>query len=294
MIQLIAALQPLLIGVVLIWSARIKLFSRQAASNASHSALVPLIGEQRALPAYRLLGGVELAVGILLVLPPALAFEAAAATALAVGFTGYLYYARTRTPDASCGCMNTRRTPVTRRSFVRAGFLALAGLIATLVTADWLHSLATHPVAGTGLLAAEVATVIALSPEFDDRWLLPLRRLRARLTHPLVGGTGVPLLSTVMQLQQSAAYRRVAAMLSSDVREHWDDNEWRFVCQSARYQGRLVTAVFAVPLLRCEPHAVRVAIVDEVTGATLLALDSTVDSSQAPDPPAMQPQLASR
>jgi hypothetical protein len=300
MIQLIAALQPLVIGAVLIWSARIKLFSRHAASNAGRSALVSLIGQERALPAYRLLGGIELAIGILLVLPPALAVEAAAATTLAVGFTGYLYYAHTRTPDASCGCMSARRTPVSWRSFLRAGFLVVAGLIATTVTADLPRALAAHPMAGTGLLLAEAATVIALSPELDDKWLLPLRRLRARLTHPLVGGTGIPLLSTVQQLQESAAYRQVAALLTSDVREHWDDAEWRFVCQSARYQGRLATAVFAVPLPRYEPDAVRVAIVDDATGVTVLAVESTVepttestiDTSRAPDLPAADPAYA--
>jgi hypothetical protein len=292
MIQLIAALQPLMIGAVLIWSARVKLLSRRAASNAGRSALVALIGQRRALPAYRVLGGIELTIGILLVLPPALAVEGAAATALAVGFTGYLCYAHARTPDASCGCMSARRTPVSWRSFVRAGFLVLAGLIASLVTADWPHSFATHPMAGAGLLLAEVATVVALSPELDDEWLLPLRRLRARLMHPLVSGTGVPLLSTVQQLQQSNAYRRVAAMLTSDVREYWDDGQWRFVCQSARYQGRLATAVFAVPLPRYEPPAVRVAIVDEATGVTVLALDSTMDTSETPDRPVANPTYA--
>src|SRR5262249_29435039 len=150
MIQLIAALQPLVIGAVLIWSARIKLFSRHAASNASRSALVSLIGQERALPTYRLLGGIELAIGILLVLPPTLAVEAAAATVLAAGFTGYLYYAHTRTPDASCGCMSARRTPVSWRSFLRAGFLVAAGLIATMVTADLPRALAAHPMAGAG------------------------------------------------------------------------------------------------------------------------------------------------
>ncbi|MFF5073456.1 hypothetical protein ACFY2R_20225 [Micromonospora olivasterospora] len=69
----------------------------------------------------------------------------------------------------------------------------------------------------------------ALSPELDRRWLLPLRQLRVRLTHPLRGGSGVPLLASVQQLQLSEAYRRVAPLLRSDVQEHWDDGEWRFV-----------------------------------------------------------------
>lgn len=284
MIQLIAALQPLMVGAVLIWSARVKLFGRLAAANADRSALASLIGERRARPAYRALGGVELAIGILLVLPPALAVEGAAATGLAVGFTGYLYYAHTRVPEASCGCMSSRRTPVSRRSFARAGFLVVAGLIATVVTAGWPHALATRPLAGTGLVLAELAAVVALSPELDASWLLPLRRLRARLTRPLPDGTGVPLLSTVQQLQQSSAYRRVAAALTSDVREYWDDGQWRFVSQSARYQGRPAVAVFAVPLARYEPDAVRVAMVDDATGVTVSGVGSTVDTTPAAAP----------
>ncbi|GAB3957201.1 hypothetical protein GCM10027614_71990 [Micromonospora vulcania] len=134
------------------------------------------------------------------------------------------------------------------------------------------------------MLLAELAVVVALSPELDHSWLLPLRRLRARLTHPLRGGSGVPLLATVQQLQLSDAYRRVAPLLRSDVREHWDDGDWRFVGHAARFQGRLVTAVFAVPLVDREPDAVRVAVVDDATGHTLLSLAGT--------PPATGPQLS--
>ena len=277
MLQFIAALQPLVIGAVLIWSARVKLSRRQAAANASRSALAPLIGERRALPAYRVLGVVELAIGILLVLPPALAVEAAAATALAAGFTAYLYYAHTHAPDASCGCMSSRRTPVSWRGFARAGLLVVAGLFATLVPAGWPHAFATNAPAGGGLLLAELALVITLSPELDGEWLLPLRRLRARLTHPLAGGTGVPLLSTVQQLQQSPAYRQVASALTSDVREHWDEGEWRFVSQSARYRGRPAVAVFAAPLDGYQPEAVRVAVLDDATGVTVFASGSAAD-----------------
>jgi hypothetical protein len=76
-------------------------------------------------------------------------------------------------------------------------------------------------------------------------------------------------------------YRRVAPLLSSDVREHWDDEDWRMVCHSARYQGRGATAVFAVPRLRYEPDAVRVAIVDDLTGVTLLNLEGAPTDSPA-------------
>jgi hypothetical protein len=109
-----------------------------------------------------------------------------------------------------------------------------------------------------------LAGAAVLSAEFDPAWLVPLRRLRVRLSHPLAGtGFEVPLQSTVQQLQRSDAYRQVARLLVSDVREHWDEGEWRLLCYTARRDGRAATAVFAVPRLRYEPAAVRVALVDE-------------------------------
>ncbi|GAB3153874.1 hypothetical protein GCM10027290_47480 [Micromonospora sonneratiae] len=270
MLAMIAALQPLLIGAVLLWSAQGKLLSRYAATGARRSALARLVGDERVVPAYRVLGGVELTLGALLLLPPTLTAEAVAATGLALGFLGYLGYAAKAAPTSSCGCLGARSAPVSWRGFARAGLLVVAGLLAMLAQGSWLTALTGRPLAGTTILLVEAAAVVVLSPELDQAWLVPLRQLRVRLTNPLAGGTGIPLLATVHQLQQSEAYRRVAALISSDVREHWDDDEWRIVCHAARYQGRLATAVFAVPRLRYEPDAVRVAIVDEATGVTLV------------------------
>ncbi|MFI7425926.1 MauE/DoxX family redox-associated membrane protein [Micromonospora sp. NPDC049836] len=272
MIDLIAALQPLVVGAVLISSARVKLLNRHARAAAQRTALARLIGQHRALPAYRLLGGVELTLGALLLLLPAPRLAAVAATALAVGFLGYLGYARRAAPASSCGCLSSRPTPVAGRSLVRAALLVAAAGLAALLPGAWPDALASRPWAGGAVLLAEAAAVVALSPELDAAWLLPLRRLRARLTNPLRGGSGLPLLATVQQVQLSDSYRRVASLLRSDVREHWDDGEWRFVGHAARYQGRPATAVFAVPLIDPEPAAVRVAVVDDATGQTVLAL----------------------
>ncbi|MBF9133473.1 hypothetical protein I0C86_31610 [Plantactinospora sp. S1510] len=274
MLQSMAALQSLLIGVVLIWSARIKLLDRRAADQVGTSALGTLLGSGRAVPAYRLLGGVELVLGILLVVPPAPVAEPVAASTLAAGFVGYLWYARRAAPGSSCGCLSAKATPVTGRSIARAGGLALAGLLGAVAAGGgyWLSAVVDQPAASVALLLAEVAALVALSPEFDAAWLLPLRRLRARLTHPLRGGSGIPLLASVQQLQLSGAYRQVAALLTSDVREHWLEQPWRMVCYSARYQGRPATAIFAVPAADAAPERVRVALVDDSTGATLLSL----------------------
>lgn len=299
MIASIAAVQSLFIGTVLLWSARIKLFDRRSAELARTSALGQLLGTDRAVPAYRLLGGIELGLGLLLVLPPAPVAEPVAAAALTAGFTGYLWYARHVAPGTSCGCLSARATPVTGRGIARAGVLFLSSAFGALAGGGfatwtgggfteragtrgggfwagdgehWLTALGEHPgVAGT-LLLVEVMVLIALSAEFDRYWLLPLRQLRAQLTHPLRGRSGVPLLASVQVLQRSAGYRQVAPLLSSDVRDHWLAGSWRMVCYSARYQGRPVTAVFAVPLEDPQPDQVRVALVDDQTGATLAAV----------------------
>lgn len=312
MIASMAAVQSLLIGAVLLWSARIKLLDRRAAELARTSALGTLLGTDRAVPAYRLLGGVELLLGLLLLLPPAPVAEPLAAAALAAGFTGYLWYARRATPGASCGCLSARATPVTGRSIARAGLLVLAALFGAVAAAGgagpvgaagtdggvgtggaggtggeyWLTALGRHPAAAVTALLVGAAAVVALSPEFDRHWLLPLRRLRARLTHPLRGGSGVPLLASVQQLQLSAAYRQVAALLTSDVREHWLAESWRMVCYSARYQGRAATAVFAVPVGEPAPERVRVAVVDDLTGATLVRLAGAPEPALAGPVPA--------
>ncbi|HZN19621.1 MAG TPA: MauE/DoxX family redox-associated membrane protein [Micromonosporaceae bacterium] len=270
MVLWVAALQPLLIGAVLLYSSAVKLAPRRSRPPTSGTALARLVGERRAAWALRLLGVVELTLGAALVLPPVLPVEAVAATALMLGFLGYLGYARAVVPDSSCGCMSTRRSPVTWRSFARGGLLLGAAVLAVPAATSWLDAVGTRPAAGTGLLLVEAAAVIAFSAELDTWWLLPLRRLRVRLSHPLARTsrlTGPPLDSSVDQVQHSAAYRSVAYLLRSDVVEHWDEDDWRILVYSARYGGRATTAVFAVPRLRYEPQAVRVALVDDQTGA---------------------------
>ena len=278
MLQVIAALQPLIIGAVLLWSGSLKLFSKYAESDARRTALTRLIGEKRTVPAYRALGVVEMLLAAALIAPPALTAETAAASALGAGFLGYLAYARISAPDSSCGCMGSAPTPVTWRSFARAGLL-LAGSLTALVVAPgtgWYTALGDAPVLAVAVVALGLAAYTGFSPELDHRWLIPLRRLHNRITHPLAGGGEftVPLASSVAQLLRSGVYREVSPLLLSDVTDHWDDGEWRILTYSARYGGRPATAVFAVPRLRYEPDAVRVALVDEETAQTVYTLDA--------------------
>ncbi|HEU4948434.1 MAG TPA: MauE/DoxX family redox-associated membrane protein [Kribbella sp.] len=271
MVEQVAALQALVIGVVLVWSSYGKLVGPLVAARARRTALASLVGERFATPAFRTVGGVEWVIGAALLVPPLWTIEAVAVTALAVGFLGYLTYALVVAPESSCGCMGSAAAPVSWRSTSRAGLLLAAAILALTADGGWWSAVADRPVAAAVAVLLEATLFVALSAELDRHWLMPLRRLRVRLTHPLAGTASfdVPLASTQQQLLRSGAYRSVSDLLRSDVRDHWDEGEWRFVSYTATYDGRSATAVFAVPRLRYEPEDVRVAIVDEEKGETL-------------------------
>ncbi|MGW4639014.1 MauE/DoxX family redox-associated membrane protein [Sphaerisporangium sp. NPDC004334] len=251
----IAALQPYVIGPLLAWAAVLKLFGRRTRAQAGRTALARLVGAARAVPALRLVGVLELATAAALLLPPAMPAEGAAAAAMSAGFLAYLAYARRAAPTSSCGCLGAHSAPVDLRGFARAGLL-----LAASVAAVWAGP---HPVDAplAALGVAEAAALLALSPELDHAWLMPLRRLLVRLRRPLAvpSPAEVPLEVTLRLLYRSPAYCSASARLSSDVRETWDEEGLRFVVYAAR--GR--TAVFAVPLGGQDPAAVRVALIDE-------------------------------
>lgn len=263
----LAAGQPALVGAVLLWAGLVKLLGRRAAAVARRSALSRLVGKERVVPAFRLVGSVELVLGGLLLAPPVSTAEAGAATVLGVGFLGYLGYARRVAPDSSCGCLSDKPTPVRWRGIVRAAVLVAASGFALTADTRWFDAVRDRPAVATGALAVEALAVLGLSAELDGYWLLPLRRLRVRLSHPLRGTAGsgfdVPVLSSVQQLTNSPAYQAVGAALRSDLLDTWDEGEWRILNYSASHHDRPATAVFAVPRLRYEPTAVRAVLVDE-------------------------------
>ena len=265
MIESLASVQQAVLGGVLLWASVLK-FRKPGA--ARRSALKRLVGERRVVAAYRAVAGIELVVGALLVAPPAVALEAYPAVGLSAGMLGYLAYAKVRAPDSSCGCLGDKETPVQARGFVRAGVLVAAGVLAAYGTAWWPAAVLDRPLATVGLLVAEVVLVVALSPELDHRWLLPLRRWRVRLAHPLAGGPAViPLESSVQQLLRSGAYRSVVDRLRSDLLDSWEEDGWRILTYAARTDDGPATAVFAVPLSDDRPDDVRVALVPESAAA---------------------------
>lgn len=259
MIELFASTQQAVVGAVLLWASWFKLGYRDAPAAARRSALAKLVGKERVVGAYRAVGVVEAVVGVLLVAPPASVVEAYVAVALSAGMLGYLAYAKLAAPDSSCGCLGDKHTPVRGRGFARAGLMVVLAGAATQATAWWPT---VSPVAMAGVAVVELAVFVALSPELDHRWLMPLRRWRVRVRHPLGNlPAEVPLESTVQQLWKSDAYRSVAEQLTSDLLDHWDEGEWRLLTYTARTAAGPATAVFAVPRLAYQPDEVRLAMV---------------------------------
>jgi uncharacterized membrane protein len=258
-----AAAQPLLIGSLLLWSSYSKFADPK---QADRTALPRLVGESRTPAAYRTLATLEALLALALLLPPSWAIEAVAAAALSVGFTAFLIYSKIVVPEASCGCMKASARPVGHRAIARALLLLATALAATTASAGWWSAGATLLV-----LIPEAVAFAMLSAELDRYWLLPLRRFRIRLSHPYAdtASDDTPLVATQRRVLLSPAYRAVDGMLSSDIHDYWDDEDWRFVSYAARYDGRRATAVFAVPHQDPTPESIRVAVVEETTGVTL-------------------------
>lgn len=273
--------QGLPVAAVLGWAGAVKLTGR-APKAVARTALHRIVGEAGAPRVYRVLGGVELATALALLVPAPRLPAALGAATLATGFLAYLSWARVIAPDSSCGCLSSRASRISWRALARAGLLlglaalAAAGAAGTAGTADgWPAAVAGHPVPALAIVVAELAAVLALSAELDRYWLLPLRRARLRWSHPLAGGGfEVPLESTVQQLERSPAFARVGAALRSGIQDSWDEGEWRLLSYAATVDGRPATVVFAVPRLRYAPDDVRVAVVDDVDGRSPELVDA--------------------
>lgn len=265
----VAAVQPLPVAALLLWAGAVKLAGRRSAQAAARTALTRIVGTDRVATAYRAVGAVEVLVSALLLADGTGTFgepvvAAVPAAVLSAGFLGYLGWARAAAPDSSCGCLSARKTRITWRAFVRAGLLFVAAAVATAAPDGWAPTVRAHPTASLTFAVVELAVVCSFSAELDRYWLLPLRRLRIWLSHPLANtGFDIPLESSVQQLERSDAFRRVGATLRSAVLDHWDEGEWRLISYAAVVGGRRATAVFAVPRLRYSPDDVRVALVDD-------------------------------
>jgi hypothetical protein len=275
MIELIGSLQQAALGAVLLWAGLFKTAGRGSAEAANASALPLLLRRQTlAAPVYRAVGGLEIAVALLLLLPPAPAAELAAAAVLTAGFLGYLGYSRRIAPHLPCGCMGAGRAPVSRRALLRAALLCAAsvlGLAAGLAGGGfWAAELAARPLPAVAVLTLEGLAVAALSPELQwGRLRRAVWVLRAGRGGPGCGADELPVEASVRQVEASEPYQRLAGLLTGGVQTHWQDGCWRFLSYPASYDAAPAVAVFAVPVVGA-PAWVRAIITDAAKDVVLL------------------------
>lgn len=257
----IGAAQVILVAGALGCAGAFKAFARTAPLAARRSALRRLTGARHVVLAFRLAGVAELAVAVTLLAAPAPIWTAAAAVLWCAAMLGYLGYAKLTAPESSCGCLNARETPIGIRSFARGFLLMAAATGAGLAATPWQSALAARPALVATVLGGEAVLFVVLSAELDHHWVLPLRRLRTRLRHPLARtrtGDDVPVQASLQQLYRSPVYRAAYDTLRSSMLDTWDEGDWRMITFAA---GR-GTAVFAVPRHEQAPEKVRGVLVD--------------------------------
>lgn len=300
-VLLLPELAPLALAVLLGWTGCVKLLGRHTARQAADTALARLLpGQRTAALALRAVGALELVLAAALLAVPLWPVTAAATAALGAGFAGYLAYAKVTAPQSSCGCASARHTPVTARSFVRAGLVAAGGAGCAAAQAPWWSAAAHRPVAAAGVAIALGVILVVTSSELDSRWLLPLRRARVRLFgHPLAGTAGeVPVAATVELLENSLAWQTTAPIVRSALADHWDSDGWRILRYSGVYTGadgpRPVSVVFALDanatLHTVSEPVIRVSVVDERSQQAIAT--PTAEVTRRPLLPMAAPGLA--
>lgn len=173
MMEVVAGLQLLFIGAILLWSGSLKLFLPGAGEAANRSALPLLLrGERRALVAYRTIGVAEVGVALFLLLPPAWKWEMGLAVALAVTFVAYLLYSYKVAPDRPCGCLGGSGSEgaISWRGFTRAGLLVLFGVLGLTTPDFWFEALIVGAPWSVAIIVLEAALLLVLSPELDEKW----------------------------------------------------------------------------------------------------------------------------
>ncbi len=166
-------------------------------------------------------------------------------------------------PDIGCGCFGEfSSTPITWRTLTRSGLLAVAALASARVRPIKLPKTGTSAAAILLLLAAELVVFGLLSPEIRDVLVRVGYTAPCELRVP-------PPEQTLAALQRSAAWRRHAALITSQQpTDMWRELCWRYIAFPSRQGDREADLVFAVYLQHYRPTVLSV-LVDADSGAVL-------------------------
>ena len=173
---------------------------------------------------------------------PSLVVRCATALLLCTA-AGALYVLRTRRPDAGCGCFGElSHTPVTWRVISRSGLLGASALASVGAPPLRMPGSAAQAWLVLAAVAAELALLVALSPEAGQVML------RLGHTDPCELRE-VPVARTLAALHASASWRRHRRLITGAVPvDVWREGCWRFVVFPGELADRQLEVVFAVYL----------------------------------------------
>lgn len=288
----IAAIQSLVIGALFAWAGIWKVFSPRARSLAVQSALGKLLPIPWVATAAHLAVGIgEIGVaGALLAVPAARWWAIRAATVFAVGFLGYLGVAWRVAPERPCACMGGRASKISRKSLIRAASLLVMTLPGWLSTEYWGSAIVAAPLMLV-VVAAEAGVLWLLSPEFGNvgprlrkQLALRLSRPSGRLLDPECSRVPLDWETLERRLRGTTLFHQLVPQTGSRS-DAWSEGCWRFMTFGADFQGRVATAVFAVPAL-FDPRAISASLVDDADG-TVLRQIASLHGDEPPATPAI-------
>ncbi len=172
---------------------------------------------------------------------------------------------RGRRPNLGCGCFGDLSTrPPGLRSIARAAALTVAALISVNTPALYLPPRGQGAVLFLGLVAGEVALLVALSPEVGETLV------RLGYADPCERRS-LPAARTLAALHRSRPWRRYrSGIITAEPADVWRELCWRYLAFPYRQHGGDAgpdaDIVFAVEVKRRRP-AVRAAVVPRVPGA---------------------------
>jgi len=162
----LADIQYWFLGIILLYSGVLKVFGKQSGVASTHSALkVILKNANLALILYKIVGFVELSVGVLLLVPIHYGWIIYLTTGLTICFVAYVLIALKKAPGMPCSCLGKHEQAISWRSLVRAVFFLALSVFGWKAKHLAIVGLLKAPYQSSLVLIFETLLFLYLSPE---------------------------------------------------------------------------------------------------------------------------------
>ncbi len=271
----IADVQAVVIGLLFLWAGSWKVFVPRAWHLAPQSALGSILRSRPLTQvAHGAEGSGEMAIALLLLLPPERWWAMRLASVFAVGFLVYLGVALRIVPEKICACMGGRVRKVSLQSFARAGLVLAFTFLGWAARTFWIARIVASPWTVL-IIGGEICALWLLSPEYG--WAGPKittrmwRRVRMTL-NPTCNDITIDWQMADFNVRRTAQFQALPTQMVT-ISDQWRDGCWGYIAYQIHYQGRPATAVFAIPAL-FDMRDVSATVIDDADDAIVLALAS--------------------